>query len=207
MRGMVLKEPNRKLPEKQLKIDPNLLAFDVDGVCADTMGLFLEILRNEYSINHIRYEDITCYSLEKCLKMDQYFIAEVISKILEGNYQSELRPLAGAADVLTHIGSNHGPLVFVTARPKPGPIDEWLKNLLHLPSDQIDLIATGSFEAKTEILIDKGKSYFVEDRLETCYALSNAGITPVVFRQPWNQEQHSFLEVKDWDDLKNLIEF
>ena len=129
--------------------------------------------------------------------MDQYFIAEVISKLLEGNYESELKPISGAIDVLTHIGQYHGPLVFVTARPHPGPIDEWLKNLLPLASDQIDLVATGSFEAKTEILIKKKKFYFVEDRLDTCYTLANAGITPVVFRQPWNQEKHPFIEVKN----------
>jgi hypothetical protein len=203
---MAEKAKNQVLKE-DLKIDPALLAFDVDGVCADTMGLFLDILRDEYRIDHIRYEDITCYALEKCLQMDQYFIAEVISKILEGNYQSELKPIAGAIDVLTNIGNCHGPLVFVTARPHPGPIDEWLRKLLPLASDRIDIVATGSFEAKTEILISKNKAYFLEDRLDTCYTLSNAGITPLVFRQPWNQEQHPFIEVKDWDDLEKLIVF
>ena len=116
---MAEKSKNQFLKE-DLKIDPVLLAFDVDGVCADTMGLFLDILRDEY---------------------------------------------------------------------------------------RIDIIATGSFEAKTEILINKNKSYFVEDRLDTCYSLSSAGITSLVFKQPWNQEQHPFIEVRDWDDLKNLIAF
>ena len=204
---MVQGSPYNQFQKESLKIDPALIAFDVDGVCADTMGLFLDILRNEYRINHIRYEDITCYALEKCLQMDQNFIAEVISKILEGNYQSKLKPISGAIDVLSQIGQYHGPLVFVTARPHPGPIDEWLKNLLPWVSDQIDLVATGSFEAKTEILINKNKYYFVEDRLDTCYTLASAGITPVVFRQPWNQENHPFIEEKDWNELKNLIAF
>lgn len=196
---------DKTFQKKRLKIDPALLAFDVDGVCADTMGLFLDILRDEYCIDHIRYEDITCYALEKCLQMDQYFIAEVISRILEGKYRSELKPIEGAIDVLTQLGNCHGPLVFVTARPHPWPINEWLHKLLPLAPDRIDIFATGSFEAKTEILIRKNKSYFVEDRLDTCFTLSNAGITPLVFRQPWNREQHPFIEVKDWDDLKDLI--
>jgi len=198
-------KPHTHFQKKGLKIDPALLAFDIDGVCADTMGLFLDILKDEYQINHIRYEDITCYSLESCLQMDRYFISEVISKILAGNYCSELRPIKGSIDVLTCIGNCHSPLVFVTARPHPGPVDEWLRNLLPLAPNQIEVVATGSFEAKTEILINKNKSYFVEDRLETCYSLSKAGITPLVFRQPWNQDPHPFIEVNDWDDIKNLV--
>lgn len=199
------KKPNSPVQKRSLKIDPALLAFDVDGVCADTMGLFLDILKDEYQINHIRYEDITCYALEECLQLDRKFITEVISKILEGNYKSELKPIAGAMEVLTRIGHCREPLVFVTARPHPGPIDEWIRKLLPLESDRIDIFATGSFEAKTEILIKKNKSYFVEDRLDTCYTLSKSGITPLVFRQPWNQEEHPFIEVEDWDDLRNLI--
>ncbi len=190
-----------------MKIDPASLAFDVDGVCADTMGLFLDILKEEYRISHIRYEDITCYALEECLQLDRNFISEVISKILEGNYTSELKPIHGAMEVLARIGIRQSPLVFVTARPYPGPIDEWLKKFLHLESEQIDISATGSFEAKTEILIKKNKSYFLEDRLDTCYALWNAGITPLVFRQPWNQEPHPFIEVRDWDELEKMIAF
>ena len=39
-------------------IDPAAIAFDIDGVVADTMSLFLEIARDVHHINHIRYEDI-----------------------------------------------------------------------------------------------------------------------------------------------------
>jgi hypothetical protein len=40
---MAEKSKNQFLKE-DLNIDPVLLIFDVDGVCADTMGLFLDIL-------------------------------------------------------------------------------------------------------------------------------------------------------------------
>ena len=51
-------------------IDPAAVAFDVDGVIADTMALFIDIARDEYAINGIRYEDITCYMLEECLDIE-----------------------------------------------------------------------------------------------------------------------------------------
>ena len=42
-----------------MRVVPDRIAFDVDGVVADTMRLFLDIAREEYGINHTRYEDIT----------------------------------------------------------------------------------------------------------------------------------------------------
>ena len=41
--------------------NPASVAFDIDGVIADTMTLFLEIARDVYHINGIRYDDIVCY--------------------------------------------------------------------------------------------------------------------------------------------------
>ena len=40
-------------------IDPTSVAFDIDGVIADTMALFLDIARKEYRVNGICYEDMT----------------------------------------------------------------------------------------------------------------------------------------------------
>jgi len=191
--------------ENNLKIDPASVAFDIDGVCADTMNLFLDILRQDFNINSIRYEDITCYTLEKCLPINQDVIFKAISKILEGNYRAWLKPLDGAIDALTRIGNHSSPILFVTARPNAGPIDEWLNKLLPLRSDQIEIIATGSFEAKTDVLLQKNKAYFVEDRLETCFSLLDAGITPLLFHQPWNREKHPFIEVKNWKELEALM--
>jgi len=42
-------------------ITPASMAFDIDGVIADTMTLFLEIARNIFHINGIRYDDTICY--------------------------------------------------------------------------------------------------------------------------------------------------
>ena len=38
-------------------INPSSVAFDIDGVIADTMTLFFDISRDVFHINGIRYED------------------------------------------------------------------------------------------------------------------------------------------------------
>jgi 5'(3')-deoxyribonucleotidase len=188
-------------------IDPKTLAFDVDGVFADTMTLFLDIAREEYGIHGIAYEDITCYSLEECIDIDTTVVEAILTQIVDGSYRAVLKPFQGAPEVITRMGEIHNPILFVTARPYQGHISDWIQNVLPLDSSSIEVVATGSFEGKADVLLNKNISYFVEDRLETCFSLEAAGITPVVFKQPWNRDRHPFMEVGNWDELEALIQF
>ena len=187
-------------------IDPKRVAFDIDGVIADTMTLFLEIARDEFNVDGIRYEDITRYNLADCLDLDLEIINRVVTKILDGDHRAALKPIAGASEVLSRIAKNHSPVVFVTARPYIGPIGDWLVDVMALDPAACDVVATGTHEGKAEILLRRSISCFVEDRLETCYVLQDAGIKPVLFRQPWNREPHPFVEVGNWRELEALIE-
>ncbi len=190
-----------------MRIDPRAVAFDVDGVVADTMHLFLQIAREEFGVDGFRYEDITCYHLPDCLDMDPAVMDQVIARLIDGSYRSPLHPLPGAAEVLHRLSRMAGPVLLVTARPDPGPIPEWIEGVLKLPQGAVELIATGAFEAKTDVLLERDIAYFVEDRLETCFLLKEAGITPVVFVQPWNREPHPFVEVESWQELACLMDF
>jgi 5'(3')-deoxyribonucleotidase len=188
-------------------IDPALLAFDVDGVIADTMQLFLEIAAKDYRVSGLRYEDLTCYSLEECTSLTPGLIEEILARILEGDYAETLQPIDGAADVLNRLAGYRRPLLFVTARPHVGPIAQWLQNLVPEAADDMEVVATGTFEGKTAVLIENGIRYFVEDRLETCHRLKEVGIEPVLYRQPWNRAAHPFLEVGNWRELEALVAF
>jgi uncharacterized HAD superfamily protein len=188
-------------------IDPASMAFDIDGVVADTMTLFLEIARQEYNLNSIQYSDITTYKLEECLDIDPKVIDAIVLRILDGNYRATLHPIAGASEGLVKIQRHCSSIIFITARPYPGPIQDWIYQTLRLDPACFEVIATGSHEAKAGILQQRQVSYFVEDRLETCFLLQDAGVQPILFRQPWNREQHPFVEVGSWDELQALIEF
>ncbi len=188
-------------------IDPASMAFDIDGVFADTMTLFLDIAREEYEIGGIKYEDITCYALEDCIDIDGRVIERIITTIMQGTHNAPLKPISGATSVLTRIGQRHRPILFVTARLYDGPIFDWIQRVLPLGAESIEVIATGSFEAKVDVLLERHVSYFVEDRLETCFHLRDAGITPVLFKQPWNRKEHPFIEVSTWRELESLIKF
>lgn len=186
-------------------IHPDTLAFDVDGVLADTMGLFLAIASEEYRIDRVSYHDITCYELSDCLDIDPAIIDAIIGKILDGDYAAPLMPIAGASQVVNRLAQAADPVLFVTARPYPGPIRDWIETQMSLSNRCYELVTTGSFEAKAQALHERGICHFVDDRLETCYHLQEAGIEPIVFAQPWNRKRHPFREVASWQEIQALI--
>ena len=188
-----------------MMIDPASVAFDIDGVVADTMTLFLDIARQEFNLNGIRYEDITCYNLADCLDIDPQIIDAIVGRILTGSHGAHLNPIAGAAKVLARLGKYCDPVVFITARPFVGQMLTWIEDTLRLDAASIEVIATGSHKSKAGVLQQRNISFFVEDRLETCFLLEAAGVRPILFKQPWNREVHPFVEVASWDELQALL--
>ena len=187
-------------------VTPENIAFDIDGVFANTMGLFLEIARKDFGINKYRYEDITTYFLEDCLDIDPEIIRVIINQILGGDSELELKPIDGAVEVLSEIGRAH-PLLFVTARPQLSTVNEWVHSMLPLESSDIEVIATGTFEGKGEVLEARGIQYFVEDCLEVCHMLSEQAVSPILFRQPWNRApDQPFREVRSWAEIRDLVD-
>lgn len=187
-------------------IDPSSIAFDIDGVVADTMKLFIDIARNDFGIFSFGYDDITSYNLDECLEIEAETLKQIIDKLLDRSSSAMLNPMDGSASVLKKILRKTSPILFVTARPDGGPITEWMQNRMGLSPDEFELIPTGSSDAKTDVLLEKNISYFVDDRLETCLELYSAGITPVLYKQPWNREVHPFFEVGDWKELESIID-
>ncbi len=168
------------------------------------MQLFLDILREVYGVNHIAYEDITQYQLEDCLDLDPEIISGATDRIIDGNYPCRLVAYDGVDRLLSRLHA-FGPIRLVTARPYLGPIRQWISNILPPEEYQVDITATGSYDAKVEVLKAHNINCFVEDRLETCFLLERHHITPVVYAQPWNRRPHPFIEVSNWNQLESLI--
>ncbi len=185
-----------------LKIKPKEIAFDIDGVFADTISAFIREVKNLYGIE-IRYEDIKEYELSKVVNNEKVLV-EVAKKILHEPVSIGIKPLRGATQVLRRL-SRINKILFVTARPDKTGIQEWVKK--YLQKDSFHIVATGLHEEKARLLKRYGIKYFVEDRLETCFILEKASITPIVFEQPWNQKPHPFLKVRSWYELEKMIDW
>jgi uncharacterized HAD superfamily protein len=187
-------------------IPKDQLAFDIDGVVADIMTTFLDLVRQRHNQgHHLRYEHITTFALAECLDLPSWIIEEIIRELIDRPHELAVSPFPQAVPVLTRV-AQETPLLFVTARDRRRPIERWLhRNLAEVPPAAIRVLATGDPYTKIHYLKDHGIQYFVEDRLETCLQLADHGITPIVFAQPWNRRSHPFPEVADWPTLAKLL--
>ena len=188
-------------------IRPSNLAFDVDGVVADTMAVFVDLARERYGLDYLTKDHLRLYDLHQCIDVDRKIIDDLICLTLDDEHTLQIPPMEDAAEVLTEL-ARHGPLRFVTARIWPESIIEWLRGTLpEVEPDQIQVTATGAPEAKLEILHGLGVRYFVEDRLETCRLLAREGIKPLLFDQPWNRTPlaEEFVRVENWSQLRGWV--
>jgi hypothetical protein len=188
-------------------IDPRLLAFDIDGVVADTMALFVRLAHEKYGLTGISKEDISCYNLSECLRMERHILEDLVGLILDDEHTMQILPFPGAREVLTEL-AKAAPLRFVTARLQSESISRWLFTILSgVPEERIKVIASGSPENKVEILNGLEVRYFVEDRIETCRHLKQVGIEPLVFDQPWNRSAPAdgFIRICNWIQLREWV--
>jgi uncharacterized HAD superfamily protein len=192
-------------PSAQGGLPLDRVGFDIDGVVADIMTTFLNLAQERYGPHPFSYDDITTFYLEDCLGFDTHIIDSLIRELIDRPHELAVEPFPQAVTVLSRL-AEEAPLVFVTARDRPEPIQLWLnRTLAPVPPRSIWVMATGDPDTKLHYLKAHAIEDFVEDRLETCFDLARQGITPIVFAQPWNRQPHPFLEVSGWPELAILL--
>jgi uncharacterized protein len=188
-------------------IEPADLAFDIDGVVADTMAVLVKLAQENYGFTWLTKEDLRHYDLHACLNAAPEMVNELICVTLDDEHTQQIPPMQGATEVLTDL-ARRGPLRFVTARIWPESIIRWLHQTLpEVDSSRIEVFATGLPEAKSKILKELKVRFFLEDRLETCELLSRNGIQPLLFDQPWNRgpQAGAFPRIENWSQLGHLV--
>lgn len=187
------------------KFKPEEFAFDFDGVVGATMELFLAIGKEEYGFPDIPVTAIQSYDLRGFIDTPVEILLEIITKVMEPEYTRRIRPVVGAEEVLRKLADKNTPLLCITARPDARATRLWFSEIFGFDKSVCEVIATGDFNAKADVLKKRGKSLFIEDRLETCFHLETEGITPIIYARPWNRQPHSFREVSSWKEVENFI--
>ncbi len=178
------------------------LGFDIDCVVADTMEAFIRMASEEHDID-IKPAEITHFNVEQCLTMDDAIVEDIFHKLMVDPIGHKLQLLPGAKVVLQKI-QKRSPLTFITARPFKEPIADWLVQELGTETTaDMNIIAMGDHDGKSEHIQNLGITHFIDDRFETCETLYQNGITAMVFDQPWNNGRHNLPVVRSWQDIHN----
>ncbi|MDR0477796.1 MAG: hypothetical protein LBH14_07680 [Desulfobulbaceae bacterium] len=192
-----------------MKIAVHEIGFDFDGVIADTAGAFLRLACQEYEYCSFTLEDVTRFEVSECLNIPDQYINAIFHTLNQDCLGIGLEPMPGAVEVLSRIArltSKQCPVRVITARRLSEPVAVWLAH--HFPADvlpMIHLTAMGEHGDKLRHIKEYGLKFFVDDRAETCLGLAEAGISPLVFKQPWNRHRHQLPMVADWRQIGRLI--
>ncbi|WP_457578076.1 5' nucleotidase, NT5C type [Desulfomarina sp.] len=189
-----------------MKLIPDRTGFDLDGVIADTAETFLRLACEKYGHCSFTREDITSFDLENCIAIEQSLVEKIFTDILEDSLSTGLTPMEGAVETLTMLAGVTEEITIITARSLEQPVLDWIDVFFPARTrDAIRVIATGDHDDKTRYIHDRKLQYFIDDRAETCMQLATAGITPVVFEQPWNRNRHNLRSVSGWHELSKLL--
>lgn len=186
------------------RIHPAQLGFDFDGVIADTASAFIRLACEQFGLCDIKLNHITDFSVEKCLKMSREVAESIFLQILQDSIGTRVAPMEGAVEVLSEM-TRSATITIVTARPESQPVRDWFETVLPTATlDKIQIVAMGDHDDKTRYIKELQLSHFIDDRAETCLQLESAGISPIVYSQPWNRNRHSLPSVSSWQDIRQL---
>lgn len=184
-----------------MKIKPYKIAFDIDGVVANFLPIFLRVLKEDEDIE-LSLKDITNFELS-VVDLPKKELRKAINKAVNNPIKLGMKMMPGSKDVLINLLCICS-VYLVTARKNGRLIKQWIDNELGFDSDII-VIAMNGHNKKAEALKRRGITHFVDDRLETCYQLKEAGITPILFTCPHNACNNTFMRVNNWADIDKLI--
>ncbi len=189
-----------------MKIQPESIGFDFDGVIADIGEAFIRLACTDHGYCSIKLEDIKSFQVEHCIDIPTATVETIFNDILADSLATGLKPLPGAIETLARL-SDHSDVIIITARPQIQPVIDWFDHYC-LPEDRekIKLIATGDHDNKEGYIRTCGLTHFIDDRTLTCLQLAEAGLKPIVFSQPWNLDQHNLPSVSNWQELFALFD-
>ena len=188
-----------------MKIRPEQIGFDFDGVIADIGEAFLRLACKDHNYCSLKLEEITTFQVEICTKIPEAIVQTIFTDILKDSLATGLLPIPGAVDTLTMLAQKSG-ITIITARSLANPVSDWLDNYL-APSTcaRINLIAMSDHNEKVRFIKQQNLQFFVDDRAETCLQIAEAGLTPLLYQQPWNRSWNGYTTVGNWQEIEDFI--
>lgn len=173
-----------------------MIAFDIDGVLANTQAIFCKALG-------LSLQQITKYNI-RIPGMIAKEIEGLLNKAILHSWQ-QIIPHEYAAETVEFVYSRtRKPVLLVTSR-MPSILEsvtyQWLKLHFHVP------LRVKFAKDKLPVLLNSRNQIFVEDRLQTANLLADAGITCFLISRPWNAGRAVHTNVIRMENLKEVTDY
>ncbi len=188
-----------------MQIHPASIGFDFDGVIADIGEAFVRLACSKYGYCSFTLEEIKTFQVDECIPVPREVVENIFQDIIVDTLAAGVIPLPGAISTLETLSEISRPLI-ITARPLREPVSLWLKHYLSSKAfAQVRVIATKAHDNKVPFIQREGLTHFIDDRDTTCDQVAKAGLTPILFRQPWNRDCIAFKTVQNWLHISQLL--
>ena len=190
-----------KMFQNKLKMKRLVIGLDIDGVIVDFGSAVLPLL-SELCARPILYQDLCSWDIGKALNIDEKTMACTWEQVLGSDLLLHAPPIKGAIEGLYALSKHE--IWLVTSRPisTQGLTLSWL----HENDVRYDHIA---FDRRGDKLSVGPKfDVFVEDFIEEAFSIAEAGISTLLFDQPWNNTAtlpKNCKRVYDWNAILQVI--
>lgn len=191
-----------------------VVAIDIDDTLLEHFRVLMDWYNSRYgthlTLTDYHSDDVSAWGVRRgedaIRRVHQFF---------DSPEHIAAEPFPDAQRALAEIARNHD-LVIVTAR---DTIQEefthtWLERHFSGLYREVHFTATYSLEGKSRSKLDVcqkiGVDYIIDDKLDTCMEMHQAGITAILFgNYPWNQTNllpEGMMRCGNWDEVRKYFQ-
>lgn len=179
------------------------IAFDFDGVIADTNKKKIEWLRSKGY--NIKCADKTSFYSELGQNLSKTKVEELYNNMSKVIFRPEMlyktKPILGAIKAIKRL-SHKFDIYIITARTEKliKPIHDWLKK--YSLSENIQGIISSSYESKQDICIKNNICFLCDDDIRH---LVNKKVEKIVLFSTNKKTKDNIRVAKSWDEIERIL--
>jgi uncharacterized HAD superfamily protein len=178
-----------------------VIGIDIDGVIVDFGSVILPTL-SKVCARPVVYQDLCSWDLGRALNIDEKIMADTWKQILDSDLLRHAPPIKGAIEGLSRLNKHE--IWLVTSRQMS--MQNLTLSWLHENKVSYNHLVFNRFGDKH--LVGPTFDVFVEDFIEEANTIAKAGISTILFDQPWNKTSKlpkNLKRVYEWNTILKLI--
>lgn len=199
-----------------LEVGKRAIGIDKDDVLIDLNGS-LHPFHNKHYGTSVTFEDLHTFDLREMWGCTPDEVMERVYRFYDSKEFQGLVPVEGAVEAVTSL-SGQNKLMVVTSRPSfmlgrtKASIDRYFPGLfdgIHLTNGFSN---DGLKRKKSEVCLELGITTLIDDHIDNLIDCAENGITPILFRRPWNRcytetqlKSHGVTPANNWPHVLELL--